>query len=115
MYYRTDAIPSIGIRCGFGDYEGLVRIGFVTEDLTNFSTGRWASTADCHLLERGDKLRAMADLEDATEKRVHMKKGSIYRFGGFDEDGDLLLEAGIGRSMLRLIVFIQDLQHFRLE
>ena len=112
VYYRDDACPSSVMRCGYGAYEGQVRIGLVTEDLQKFATGQWVSTADCHLLEHDDKLRATTDLEDATESRRHVTKGSTYRFRGFDKDGDILLDAISEGRVLLMIMFRDQLQFF---
>ena len=105
VYVGDERHPSIVIRNGWGAYEKEVRIAGVKDDLSKHQTGRWVGTDRCYRLEPGDRLRAIAPTQDASEDEFIIPEGAECKFLSWDKDGD----AVISHSGRRLTVFIEDM------
>ena len=56
-----------------------------------WESGRCCDTSQLYKLEGNDKLEAMETIEDASEDRREIPRGSKCRFLRWDDDGDLVL------------------------
>jgi len=111
VYVGEEARPSIVIRIGYDSYEREVRVAGIRENRNLRTTGRWVRTDHCHVLETDDELKATANIEDSSEERRLIPIGSLCRFIGQDDDGDVVIRCGCQR----FIIFADDLEHFSLQ
>lgn len=75
------------------------------------STGSWIHVSRCYPLEPHDDLQAVEDVIDASEDRHVIPAGTICKFLGMDNDGDVILREGRHQS----VIFLQDLDKLSLQ
>ena len=97
-------------RIGYDFYDGEIRVARLREDTSVWQNGQWVCASSCYLLEVGDALEAMDDIEDAFGSPDRILRGTRCRFLGQDSDGDFRLQVG-GR---RTTVFQSDLEYLDL-
>jgi hypothetical protein len=116
VFWREDQVASHVMRIGYGPYDREVRIAYVHENANVRGAGRWVCSADCYKLELGDTIVATASMTDASEDRNKIDAGTICRFRGFDEDGDLLIAIDNMRTKPQHVMMFRDeLQNFLLQ
>ena len=93
---------------GYGDYEREVRVAGLLEDISIWSTGTWIGTDRLYKLELNDSLEAIRDCTDATDRKRIIKKGTICRFRGWDDDADALIRYTVEGRKISTVVFVND-------
>ena len=112
VFLAAKTRPHRVMRCGYAEYGKMVRVAGLREDARRFETGWWDMEGACIKLEVDDILEAKIDTEDCFEPRQLIPRGSLCRYLGRDNDGDVEI-ALFGHQ--RLVLFLEELDNMVLH
>ena len=110
VYIDDCLYPVVVFRIGYDQYKDQVRVVRIHEDTSNLEIGMWIAVDRCVELEIGDWLTATSKIVDASESCRVIPQGERVRFGGFDLDGDVIVNHGLRK----LMVFYEDMDQLSL-